>query len=77
MISPLTLNLTSIKPIGLFFFNSTPLPLLSSNFHACPIKDYEQFTQMILDISKKTIPIKHNNLNNFPPSLPWWNSSCP
>jgi hypothetical protein len=31
---------------------------------------------MIFDISKKTIPIKHNNRNNFPPSPPWWNSSC-
>jgi len=48
----------------------------SLNSYTCPIKDYEQFTQMILDISMKTIPIKRNNLNNFPPSPPWWNSSC-
>lgn len=53
---------------------NSSIPLL--NTYTCPLKDYEQFTHMILDISKKTIPIKRNNLNNFPPSPPWWNSSC-
>jgi len=68
-----------------FNLNTADWPLFSQlinssipsfNSYACPIKDYEQFTHMILDISKKIIPIKHNDLNNFPPSPPWWNSSC-
>lgn len=43
---------------------------------SCPVEAYNQFTQIILDSAKLSISIKHINSKIYPPSPPWWDSSC-
>jgi hypothetical protein len=38
---------------------------------SCPVKAYNQFTQIIIDSAKLSIQPKHKNNNLYPPSPPW------
>lgn len=41
-----------------------------------PTEAYNQFTQIIIDSAKQSIQCKHKNNNLYPPSPPWWDSTC-
>lgn len=41
-----------------------------------PIDAYNLFIQIILDSANQSIQRKHINNNLYPPSPPWWDSTC-
>ena len=47
---------------------------LSNNIPS--VNSYSTFTKIINNAANSSIPIKHNNNKTYPPSPPWWNSSC-
>lgn len=80
--SSLCSNVTNSPSSFQFNFNKADWELFSKLINSstspyndviCPLKAYNQLSQLILDSAAQSIQTKHQKTKKFPP---WWDSSC-